>query len=246
MYGTFWGSNRNDPVVIYFPDTRIISKKMWRNSESELHREDGPAMINYSKTGEIIAKFWCRNNKMSDDKKPSHIEYIYGEKAKKLGYNRIETWYFNDGIYRSKGPSVVYYYDDIVVSECWMVGSNYFNPNGPEIIRYQGNIIIEYHLNASGDEHCENGPAYIEYRKTENGDKIKVAEEFLIRGKYIQGKANRIDYDSQGKKLSETWLIDGCIRHRVNGPARIIYYFNGIKEEWYHHGKLTGERFCSL
>jgi hypothetical protein len=117
-------NNRLEKNMVY--TVEVTDKKTtWRNQDGELHREDGPALIDA-----YGSKFWYRNDELHREDGPA---IIYADGSKR--------WYRNGRCHREDGPAVIYAYGYKV----WFRNGQCHREDGPAIIRANGSK--EWYLN---------------------------------------------------------------------------------------------------
>lgn len=145
-----------------------------------LHRIGGPAVIKYSKHGNILSETWYINNLKHRIDDPAVIEYY--ENGKK----RTEKWFTKGHSQRNTGPAFIEYYKTGKKSaERW----DYIDGrSGRETLYYEnGNAELQVWYVGNGILHRTDGPAKIVYHK--NGQ-IKL-KEWYINGNKTDEEANR-------------------------------------------------------
>lgn len=216
-----------------------------------LHREDGPAVIEYcmdnpiqtpvnpaqngeNKIIEIVHKYYYQGNCHRNDS-PAIICFRNTDKKMHI----VLEMYARHGIsFRKCGPAIIKY---VVVGNKSRVFRDEYYTDGslrrdkPSIINYEyvgGKIVVineEYH---EGNKlHREDGPARITY-KNNNGKTIINTEEFFRNGNHHRNNGPaKIHYEK----------IDGKIK-----PIHKYYYENGIPiiihKLIYYNGFVTIEK----
>ena len=122
-------SDENDYVV------GKHGKKMWFNSEGDLHREGAPAVIWKSGTKE-----WYRNGDLHREDGPASIHS-----------DGTEFWYKNGKFHRENGPAII----EADGYRAYYVNGQLHREDGPAIERADG--YKAYYVN--GKRHREDGPA---------------------------------------------------------------------------------------
>ena len=243
---------------------KLCSECYYKDStKQKLHREDGPAKIEYYINGKIEREEYYKEGVLHREDGPAKIEYW------KNGNKSLEVYYIDGKQYREDGPVQTCYYEmlsDYKHGERYLIRDFKGEIIDDIFIAYYSNGNVEYESHSKGiHHHRENGPASTHYY--ENGN--KKYDEYLIEGKlhredgpariwyredgskefeeyFKNGERHRIDgptitrYYENGNKLYEVYYINGR-QHRKNGPARIEYYKNGnieyvayIKHDLYH------------
>jgi len=147
---------RSNPKIIYYDDGSVKEKKWYK--DGKIHKDDGPAVIEYDPEGNILLEYWYKNgNKLS--------EYWYKDgkmhkddgPAKKM-YNAAgaltgEQWYKNGKHHRNGGPASTKYYPGKyypdgrkkIKWEMWYEDDKLNRDDGPAMIDYdlEGNISEE-------------------------------------------------------------------------------------------------------
>ncbi len=86
-----------------------IKEERWYH-DNKLHREDGPAAIEYSKNGLKKAEWWYLHNKHHRIDGPSIICYKNGKMSE-------EYWYRDGRLHREDGPAVICFENGIMVKK---------------------------------------------------------------------------------------------------------------------------------
>ncbi|SDF64528.1 hypothetical protein SAMN04244560_01013 [Thermoanaerobacter thermohydrosulfuricus] len=87
--------------VVYWPNGSIRREAWYKGSW--LHRENGPAWIEYTEDGRIIEERWYKNNKLDRDDGPAIIKYYPN------GRKKLEVWYKGNFLHREDGPAWIEY-----------------------------------------------------------------------------------------------------------------------------------------
>ena len=69
-----------------------------------LHREDGPAYINYYENGKVELERYCLNDKLHREDGPAIIKYY------ESGEVEYEEYWLNGKRHRENGPAITHYY----------------------------------------------------------------------------------------------------------------------------------------
>jgi hypothetical protein len=100
--------------VIYreWNDRKGLLCKEWVNEAGVLHREDGPAHIQYNCDGSIKWEQFCVNGRIHRESGPADIFY-YSD-----GSVRSEFFYIKGVLHREDGPACIQYnFDGSILSE---------------------------------------------------------------------------------------------------------------------------------
>ena len=202
-------------------------------TKQELHREDGPAKIEYYYNENIERVEYYKDGVLHREDGPAKIEYW------KNGNKRLEVYYIDGKRYREDGPVQTSYYEmwnDHKHGEIYLIRDSKGEIIDDITIAYYSNGGVECELHFKGDHHHrENGPAITHYY--ENGN--KKYDEYLIEGKlHREDGPARIWYREDGSKDYEEYFKIG-VRHRIDGPTVTQYYENGNKiyEVYYINGR---------
>ena len=123
--------NNTEIVESFYNSGEIESKQWWINGK--LHREEGPAFIEYSKSGEIEYVAWWLNGKRHRTDGPAMLKYY------ESGEIQHEEWYLNDELHREDGPAGIEYYD----SNTKDIYKEYYFLNGKNFSQEEWQWIIE-------------------------------------------------------------------------------------------------------
>lgn len=190
--------------MIYFSNGRPKKERwmVFKPNGEILHRLDGPASTEWDKFGRIVNQNWCINGKLHREDGPALIEYIYHDPRgySKSSYEKIEQWFCNDKLHRNDGPASISYYPplknkDRIKSETWVqngLHQNYMDE--PSSIIYWENGLAKrklwimngglfYMKNYSR----KNGPAIINYDELGNITKI----DWVYMGTFFTKKVNK-------------------------------------------------------
>lgn len=106
-------------TVYYSMVTNGAQKTMmdkWTNELSQLHREDGPAMIGYRHDGSIENELWYLNGlKSRANNLPARIVYNHN------GIVTLEQYFVKDITHRTDGPSRIEYENGLAKNIYWAV-----------------------------------------------------------------------------------------------------------------------------
>ena len=80
----------------------IVGSKHWVFA-SDLHRDDGPAIIYYDTKGITEREYYYVNNKLHRDNGPSQIEYY------ETGNIKLEAWFIDGVTHRDNKPAFIKY-----------------------------------------------------------------------------------------------------------------------------------------
>lgn len=220
------------PITIYYPETNFVKTKLYYNLNYELHREDGPALLEFKESdGTLMKEYWYINGKLHNETGPAYGEYYKDQ--------TIEKWYLNNINYRVNGPSTVITKpnNELIMELYSDENGKRHREDGPAKISYNNGKLSRIEYIVDEKLHREDGPAIIIFDC--NGI---VCEEFY----YINGQRHREDGPARiiykdGKKYSEDYYINGKL-HREDGPASIFYRDERIENEyWYINDKLIKE-----
>ena len=181
---------------------------------STRHREDGPAVTDYYKSGKIKIQEWYLNGKLHREDGPA---FIKGFPNGRLEY---EKWYLNGELHRADGPAVIEYYPlrdgNMKKSEEWYLNGKLHRKDGP----------AEIEFNTCGRVRLD-GWFY--------GGKLRAPKPNKQDG------SNKVIYKFYGWVTEEAWEVDGLL-HREDSPSLTRFYMSGnIKsQEW----SLNGEPRC--
>lgn len=235
------------------------SKKIYYNDNDEVHRVNGPAIIEYYEDNTngnkgIKKEDYYINGKKHRENKPASITYYENNNIEK------EEYYINGKKHREDGPASIKYFEfkrNNIHIEMYYIDNKKHREDGPAYIKYfedktkgKDGISEEiYYIN--NKQHRENGASSIEYfeDKTKGNNGIR-KEDYTINGKYHRVGEPAIIYykELSNDKSIEYYYIDGQL-HREDGPAVIFYLKdktkgnNGIDTEaYYMYGKEHREK----
>ena len=202
-------------------------------TKQELHREDGPAKIEYYCNGNIEHEEYYKDGVLHREYGPVQTSYY------EMGSNRkqSERYLIRDSKGELLDDIYIYYYSNGNVDyESHSKGNKHHRENGPATTQYyeNGNKKFEVYY-IEGKPHRENGPASTQYY--ENGNKKH--EIYYKDGvRHREDGPSKIEYYDNGKIETEEYYKYGVL-HRENGPAITHYYENGNKkyDEYYKEGK---------
>lgn len=191
------------------------SRKKHLNSDGQLHREDGPALIDVNPdTGEVLAEAWYLNGKPHRENNPAYVSYDGGKIIS-------EQWWLNGELHREGKPAMTalsYNRDEIIHQEWWLNGKRH-RDGRPAVIKF-------VNLYPDGD-----------YEKYVTVDSLPwVAKLLAVNGSAPFSPEERNVWEEQ-------WYQNGRL-HREDAPAFHIYNKKTKKpyvEKWYRNGKLHRE-----
>ena len=186
-----------------YRDGKLCSERYYKDStKQELHREDGPAKIEYWRNGNKKLEVYYIDGKQYREDGPARIFY-YGS-----GNIDSEEYYKEGVLHREDGPAYTQYYKngnkkyDKYYIEGKLhredgIASTHYYENGNK--KYEGYYI-------EGNPHREDGPASTYYY--ENGN--KKYDKYYIEGELHRedGPAN-IWYDKYGVEHRKVYYING-------------------------------------
>jgi len=110
-----------------------------------LHREDGPAVIQYYDNNNKKDICWCNNGKKHKTDGPAAITYYKNRDVEYV------NWFVNDEYHRLDGPAQIWYNEDksIRFQNYWINGELYTKEafeTSPEVIEYKLNNLINQEL----------------------------------------------------------------------------------------------------
>ena len=105
----------------------------------KLHRTDGPALLEYHKSGFLWLKAYYHNGLSHKKVGPATITY------KANGKLSSEEYYIDGGLHREDGPATIEYFDhgDGIEWEAWYVNGSMHREDGPAELEYdiKGNVV---------------------------------------------------------------------------------------------------------
>ena len=115
------------PALLQYRKNGRIKEESWL-FEEEYHREDGPALIFYHKNGQIKQEIWYIHNMAGRKDNPAAISYF------KTGKIKQEIWYENNVVHKIHGSAIIQYYKTGRIR----TERNYFNglPQDRECVGY--------------------------------------------------------------------------------------------------------------
>lgn len=107
--------------------------------DGKLHRENGPAWIEYDENGKVIEERWYQMGRLHREDGPAIIKYFLNEKVKN------EVWYKDDLLHREDGPAWIEYdIDGGIIEKSYYVRGTKLSEK--LFIKYRGiNDIIKEH-----------------------------------------------------------------------------------------------------
>ena len=161
---------------VYKNGTEIYKRKNIKKFyfKNKLHREYGPAIINYNEDGSVSYEEYYINNELHREDGPAIIHYYDN------GSIESEEYYFNSQRHREDGPAFIKYYKNGSIQlEEYYINGKLHRENGSAISSYYENGHIAYEAYyIHGEAHKENAPAKIWY----NEDDSIESEEYYIHG----------------------------------------------------------------
>jgi hypothetical protein len=117
-------SNGEKHYILENGGKKIISplKEEWFNKDNKLHREDGPAYIEYyeNENGNIWREVYYINGNIHREDGPACIYYYENEN----GNIWREVYYINGNIHREDGPHVIDYFENGSIKAEWYYLNN--------------------------------------------------------------------------------------------------------------------------
>ena len=170
--------------ILYYDNGMIQSVSYFKikNKTKKYHSEDGPALILYSRDGNIIYECYYTNGAIHREDGPCIIEYFDNGRIK------LKQYYIDCKLHREDGPAVTEYYVDGSIScEKYYLNDviHHEQENGPSIIHYYENGLVkleEFYENGKYRNHL-NGPSKIHYY--DNG-KIELETYYCTRENKIK------------------------------------------------------------
>ena len=175
--------------------------EVWYHKK-QLHREDGPAIIEYYEDGKIkIEKYIINNNQHREDG-PAIIEYYEDGKIK------IEKYIINDKLYRENGPAIITYSKNgNIKEEEYLINNIFDRKDGPAYIEYYDNGV------PSREHYYVNNDLTV---KTYNMDGTIRTEGYYLKGQphNTDGPAEII-YGPDGDIETVKFYINGIENNRL-------------------------------
>lgn len=113
--------------IVYHDNGRIATER-WTDSKSELHKEDGPAFIQYFENGNKLREVWDNHGYAHREDGPAVTEYHPDGTVRKL------EWFIKNLRHREDGPAVIIYNKDgSVYSKTWYKNNRWIKEESPEI-----------------------------------------------------------------------------------------------------------------
>lgn len=218
------------------------------NSNSTIHREDGPARLTVDMENGFVPRMeWIQNGKHHRTDGPAKIEAIYNGGQP---YVYSEEWMINGTEHRVGGPSAIKRARDGIIiydQEIRYKQLNKFSrPDGPASLKFgvtAGQVVpVSESWHLDGQLHRTDGPALIEYvsyvviprmvpHKPSYMCKPMVVWWPKLMKYYHHGTMHRlngpavVEYDSRSmshtnRTLKREWFMNGA-RHRDISPAII-------------------------
>lgn len=247
----------DDNIMIiyrYSPDS-ILYSITYINKEELIHRDDGPAVIEYHDDGETIKREeYYKNDKLHREDGPALIEWRLNKVI------RYVEFYYNGKLHNLNGPARLVYDDNSnLSSESWYENGINHRDGGKASNRYydkNGNLQKEiYKVNGP---FRNNEPYLITYYENGNIEHKAYNEIWDYKGTYpskfyyypcgavksveytIYGTPGRdydqpavLEYYEDGNIKCKHYCRNGCY-YRLNGPSKISYHPCGaIKSEEY-------------
>lgn len=92
--------NASKPVFTYYDNGKMKSV-IWFNKNDEIHREDGPAVINYFTNGKVHYQIYLVNNVRHRIDGPSYSRFD------DVGFIKTQEYYKNNVRHRHNGPAIL-------------------------------------------------------------------------------------------------------------------------------------------
>mgnify|MGYP002507824257 CR=1 FL=1 len=159
----------NKPIREYYNNGKI-RRKLYRNINDELHRENEPAWIEYYKNGNIKSIDYYINGVSHREDGPAIIGYYEN------GEVRFKTYFINDKIHKEDGPANIYYNEDGSISD-----KNYYI-NGVDLTKEYNDYKNRLSKQMIENENDINKLKIIKIVCIENNDKELLD---LVEGKII-------------------------------------------------------------
>ena len=207
-------------VVVKEHNGDILVKESHLKGGSILHRNDGPAYIEYDLKGDFIKRVWYQNGQIyRDNDEPAWIET-----NKKTG-EFIKKWYQNGKIHRDNDePAINIDVCQSTIKKWYKEGIKYRDDNKPYKVEYFTDV-----WSYSKD------PTTITYKKyTDHTVKYKLTSKKIEEIRWFNDKRELhkedgpalIRYDDKGIIKEEHWYQNGVRHKNDNKPAVIIYSYN--------------------
>ena len=223
-----------------------LSKDEWRDENSLLHRDDGPAAIMH--TGD---EKWFQHGKLHRDNGPAKISrrslpgwyvekwFQYGQVHRDDGPAVVMTdgttkWYSHGHLHREDGPAIE---RASGVNEWWVRGRLH-RDDGPAI---ESDHESQWYL--KGRLHRVGGPAVSYSFKADEANRRYYYSPNIphVRGInewWNKGELHRVDGPAlEREDGTQKWYLRGRL-HRNNGPA--VTHPNGSRE-WWQNDRLHRE-----
>lgn len=226
-----------------------VELKEWY-SEGKLHRENGPARIEYKiiqfrsdeKRSSKVLEEWYQHGKLyREGDYPTRI--LYDEvwdwddaEDNDYCYKNVEEYYQDQKLHRENGPAFIMYNEDgIIIEKKW-----YIHGELRRILEHSFDENCDSRCDSwydtwykNGEIHRDDGPALIE--------KVEILSyKTNLEAWYQNGKLHREDGPAQissdeDDELLQKWYADGEL-HRLDGPAYIYSYKGKSDEIYYRYG----------
>ena len=92
-------------MILCQSETRSSSVGRFRNEAGQLHREDGPASIEYRSEGSVLLEYYYQGQWHREDG-PARIRY------RSDGRVLFESYYLRGQLHREDGPAYIHYMSD--------------------------------------------------------------------------------------------------------------------------------------
>lgn len=160
----------------------VVMLQEWRNEDGWLHREDGPAQINYDRDGRVTREEWRVDGEFQ---KLCLHEYKLNGDVNEIWLNidvpSFNYWSCRSHMHREDGPAdITTDKEGRIKKQDWFLDGKRHRDDGPSSqLMYSGTHQIKaLYWHQHGVAHREDGPAYQYW--TINGE--LVSEEYHIDG----------------------------------------------------------------
>lgn len=188
-----------------------LGNHSWKNELGQLHREDGPAYIEYKKNPSKWEKF----RKLTSSIIPNFFTPAFLKPTLSK-----EEWYINGELHRDNNPAKIIYYDRLGNKDLfWYQKGKLHRENAPAIENWHKSWLSQEHWYLNGVLHRENEPA------------IKSSNIFAwyVNGLLHNENGPAMRYKTPDKD-EKRWYRKGKL-HCENGPA-IIEKIRDLNDEW--------------
>jgi len=189
-----------------------------------IHRDDGPAEMQYNLCGELVSSVWYRNNVYHNSDGPACIKDMRTWKSRE--------WWIDGKLHRENGPAIITKWPGGFSRIEYYIGGVRHRVDRPAIVEKTRMGVSRLDWYTRGELHNDTSPAVLHFH---------INRKISLREWYSHGVFHRDDgparekYTETGELRRTEWWQHGQ-RHNANGPA--IIKNNGKTTMWYRNGRM--------